>query len=193
MMKGSQRPDGQTPKALMWQTVLKGWDFRIAMAVGWAVLLLGLFPQVLPFETSDHVPLWPVVALTTAISLGVWGTERWLNDRLRESDYGELVRVIDPQSQALTLPYHVTAVVSFTAALVTAGATLVTPLIRATEAHAVLYALAAFFCTWSVVGFIEVLSITRSHIHRESEIRSLREQKAFEGRQAQRRRQRNGT
>ena len=189
MPRRSRRPDGQAPRAILRRTILQGWDFWIGLAVGLIVFVAGLFPAILPFDTTEHLPLWPFATILVVLSLGVWLGERWLADRIAGTDYGELVGMVDPDNSSLLLPYQVVAVTAFLGAIANALATLIAPQVDAQWAHGLIYGLAAFLTAWAVVGFIELLFITSGHMRRQAEVRSLREQWEAE----QRMRERNGT
>jgi hypothetical protein len=106
-----KRPDDLSRRRILWQT-LRSWDLAIAVAAGLVMFAVALWRDDFRGEKPYLVALVPI-GFTVAAAALVIG--RWIADHLRD-DYGELVRVVDPEGHALYLPYQVVGVVSVSAA-----------------------------------------------------------------------------
>lgn len=167
----TRRPDSRSWPRLVISTTWH-WDLWVALAAAVAFSVVTLAAG--GFRGSQ-VMLIAGIPTNLAIAVAAWLGGRWVADRLRTEDYGELVRVVDPREEAISLPYQVVALVATLGALVSgiaAGAfdgLTVVPL-------TILHGGTLFFTLWAVLGLASLITLTFRHQRRIAEIQSLKEE-----------------
>jgi hypothetical protein len=115
------------------------------------------------------------VPTNLTISVAVWLGGRWVADRLRTEDYGELVRLVDPREEAISLPYQVVAFIAILGALAsgvaagTLGELAIVPTV-------IFHAGTLFLTLWAALGLGSLIALTFRHQRRIAEIQSLKEE-----------------
>lgn len=159
-----------------WRTLLRSArhpDLCVAAAV-WsgAAVLLGL---------SDWVPASTLVAAVGITSSAGMLTAAWrqrtaLNQRLEKTDYGELLRMVDPSEDRVRAPYTVTMIASL-AALTCSSATAVLLSLTANRAVIVIFVPAtAGLVTWSILAIFSLVRLDSLHSRSVSRLLAMREQ-----------------
>lgn len=156
---------------------LIGWLSRHWDAIG-SALLAFLF-LILAFARGDTVDpalpyLFSGIAGGLAVSGAAVGGWRWVSDRMKDSDYGELLRVIDKKETNFSKPYITIAI----AGLVTSFYSLVAALIEGAISdtfRALLVTGLVLLASYCLLGSLSLLSLTRKHVARISSVRALRE------------------
>lgn len=167
----TRRPDAASWPRLVVSTTWH-WDLWIALAVAAVFTMLALAAG--DFRGSQPM-LIAGVPTNLTVAVAAWLGGRWVADRLRTEDYGELVRVVDPREEAISLPYQVVAVVAILGALLSGFAAAafdeltVGPLV-------VLHGGSLFFTLWAVLGLASLISLTFRHQKRIAGIQSLKEE-----------------
>jgi hypothetical protein len=105
-----------------------------------------------------------------------WLGGRWISDKLKDIDYGELVRLIDPGEVTLNYPYHLVAMVGFIGTGWTIFAAIVIDGVENRMLQGAIYAMTVGFVTWSVAGIISLARLSSRHQQRAARIRALKEQ-----------------
>ena len=158
-----------------WRTLLKNArhpDLYVAAAV-WsgAAVLLGL---------SDWVPASTLVAavgITSSAGMltAVWRQRTALNQRLEKTDYGELLRMVDPSEDRVRAPYTITMFASL-AALTCSSATAVLLSLTANRAVIVIFVSStAGLVTWSLLAVSSLMRLDSLHSRSVSRLLAMRE------------------
>lgn len=169
----SRRPDGASPASIWASTVLRGWDLWVSVAVGGGVAAISSATG--EFKGGSEY-YWPLVALCLTLAVGVWAVERWLADRLRSADYGELLGMADPDYGAVMAPYFVVEVIGFFAAVFAAVTAIIIEGLEGALAIAVVHGINAWLVSWTVLGVLSLFVVTNRHIRRQAEVSNLRKQ-----------------
>lgn len=115
------------------------------------------------------------VPTNLTIAIAAWLGGRWVADRLRSEDYGELVRIVDPREEAISLPYQVVSLVATAASLlsgVAAGVFDQLSVVPSTLFHGGVL----FLTLWAALGLASLMALTFRHQRHIAELQSLKEQ-----------------
>lgn len=178
-----KRPDGRSAGIIWLSTIAKGWDLWAGLVIGIAV---GVASVTTGRLTGGAGFYWPLAGLCLTCSIGVFGVQRWLADRLQNSDYGELIGIVDPDHSAATAPYFVVQVVGLFAAIMSAITALVIQDITASTSKAIMQGAVAWLVSWTFLGAFSLYIITQQHIQRDSKVANMRRQYEAEQRERDR-------
>ncbi len=170
-MKKNLRPDKAKPSTIFWRTVLS-WDLLTASLAAVAFGIAWLFIDELRGGT---LYLWPLLATSFGVAGLAWNMGRQASDRIRESDVGELVRMVDPEESAFHLPYLVVTYVALLSGIWTTIVAVVTDGIEGRGFKALLYGGVAFWFVWAVLGLFSLIRLTRRHDRNAAKVRSFKE------------------
>lgn len=173
--KTSSRPDSRSPGQIWVATIFRGWDLWVALAIGLGVAAISLASGQLTGGAGFY---WPLAALTFCLAVGVWAVERWLADRLRSSDYGELLGMADPDYRAAMAPYFVVEVVGFFAALSAVLTAVVIEGLEAGGSRALFHGVTAWLVSWSLLGLLSLFILTNKHMRREAAVENMKRERA---------------
>jgi hypothetical protein len=149
------------------------WDCLTAAAIAIAFLILTLSSD-RPLEDSTG-PLTLGVTAGIAVALGAALAGRWLTDRIQDDDYGELLRVLDPDESVAQAPFHTVTLVAAAAAVGSALLLLARDELSRTLA-AVAYSAVVFLVMYAILGLVDLLLLLQRHQRRQARLRSMREQ-----------------
>lgn len=101
-------------KRLFWSTLV-AWDSVLALVVGIAATIL----MVASDRDLENTGAYSTAAISGGVALALANvvTLRWLSDRMKRSGYGELIRSVDRDESALSLPYWIVFVAGITTAI----------------------------------------------------------------------------
>lgn len=163
-----RRDSAQVPLLLrsMWN-----WDL-------WAALIVGLVVAVAS-STIDIQPkrAWiaPVFVLScTALAIAVRQRTN-LRNRLRGSDYGEVLRIIDQTESEARMPYEITIWVAIAAVICSAPLAVVIEEICQRWAITTTLTVLSIVFVWSSAALLSVLRLTALHDKNEALLESKRE------------------
>jgi hypothetical protein len=105
-----------------------------------------------------------------------WLGGRWISDKLKDTEYGELVRLIDPGEVTLNYPYHLVAMVGFIGTGWAIFAAIIIDGVDNRMLEGAIYAITVGFVTWSVAGIISLVRLSSRHQQRAARVRALKEQ-----------------
>lgn len=168
----TSRPDKKSNWSLGWSTVV-AWDLVFAVITGGT--FFGLAGRSEGFKV-DRVLLLATAPTMVAFAIGVWVAGRWAADRIRNDEFGELVRIIDPQERAAQLPYLVIFSVALSgAAAALGGAALLGTLDSALE-QAAICSVVLMLVVWTFLGTFSLGRLSFRQQRQQAELRSLKEQ-----------------
>jgi hypothetical protein len=170
-MKKNLRPDKAKPSKIFWNTVLS-WDLLAASIVAAAFGISWLKIEQLRGGT---LYLWPLLAASFGVAGFAWNMGRQSSDRIRESDFGELVRMVDPDESAFHLPYLVVTYVALISGVWTTVLAVATDGIDSRGLKALLYGGVAFWFAWALLGLFSLIRLTRRHDRNAARVRSIKE------------------
>ena len=176
-----RRPGKKSRRRIVWRTAL-WWDLLLAVSiaviffVSWVIsdrftggkaYLIGAVPFIFGFATT------------------AWLAGRWISDRFKDSDYGELLRIVDPDEFALGYPYQLIAMVGFIGTGWCILAAIIIDGVTNRYVQGAIYAIALGFVTWSLIGVISLARISFRHQQRAARMRAMREELEAAARQGQ--------
>ncbi len=170
-MKKNLRPDKAKPTTIFRKTVLS-WDLLAASVVAVAFGIAWLKVEQLRGGT---LYLWPVLATSFGVAGLSWNMGRQASDRIRETDFGELVRMVDPEESAFHLPYLVVTYVALISSVWTTVVAVLTDGIQSRGVKALLYGGVAFWFVWALLGLFSLIRLTRRHDRNAARVRSIKE------------------
>ena len=123
-------------------------------------------------------PQWEWVVTVSVLSVTIAGLawHRWdsLRSQLRESAYGELLRVTDPNEAEAKLPYFVAIVVALGSAFTAAITASIVEILSRPWA-AVLLGLTCLLATWAGLGLVALVGISWAHYRMMARVEAARE------------------
>jgi hypothetical protein len=157
-------------RRMKWRTAL-GWDLFLA------IILAGAF--FVSWVISDRFVggkayLIAAVPFMFGSATAAWLGGRWISDKLKDIDYGELIRLIDPGEVTLNYPYHLVAMVGFVGTGWAIFAAIVIDGVENRMLQGAIYAITVGFVTWSVAGIISLARLSSRHQQRAARIGLLR-------------------
>jgi hypothetical protein len=167
-----RRQGSSSRRRIMWRTAL-WWDLLLAVSIAaiffisWIVsdrfaggraYLIGAVPFVFTFATT------------------AWLAGRWLSDRFKEGDYGELLRMVDPDEFEMGYPYQLIAMVGFAGTAWCILAAIIIDGVTNRYIQGTIYAVAVGFVTWSLAGVISLARISFRHQQRAARMRAMKEE-----------------
>ena len=163
----------QSPRVGRLRRVRNEWDAALS-------ILLALLFCVLAFaggyQIADPQP-YSVAAVVGGFTMGSTAlvAYRWISDRIKDSDYGQLIRVIDNSESNFSRPYIIVAVTGYLTSLYAVVLALVQ---KALPDNALIIAIALLIAlgSYSILGSISITLLSRRHIARLSRLRALREE-----------------
>lgn len=182
------RPDGKTRRELLRSTFFGGKSFGISVAVGLATAISSWLVDWVPVAAST---LFGLAALSMTVAGIVYGLSTVLISAHESSQYGRILRAIDPELEALRLPYVVVTAAAVSTALALVGAGLALPTLTASWSEALVFGVLAALGSYTSAGLIEVLVIDHRHRGRASRMLSSQERveaatrRAAKGKRAQ--------
>lgn len=177
-MKKNLRPDKTQPSTIFWKTVLSLDLLTAAIAaVAFGISWLGVEQL-----RGGTLYLWPLLATSFGVAGLAWNMGRQSSDRIRESDFGELVRMVDPDESAFHLPYLVVTYVALLSGVWTSVVAVATDGINSRGLKALLYGGVAFWFVWALLGLFSLIRLTRRHDRNAAEVRSIKESNEAEER-----------
>lgn len=157
---------------LFWKTIL-WWDLLAALLAGGTLYVLWIVTEEF---VGGKAFLVPAAGLSFALAGIVWVAGRHMADNLKDTDYGEILRAIDPKYEAVSLPYHVITLVAIVSGVWAGVGAMVEPAAEATWLRAFLHAVALGLFVWITTGFISLVRLSREQARNSAEVHSLREQ-----------------
>jgi hypothetical protein len=153
--------------------LLGNWDLLLAIATAGAFLWFVL-PSSRPLDDVKAF-LGPSVAYGVAIAGAATVVGRWISDRMKDTAYGEMLRVIDPGETRVQRPTYIVA----TAGLLTSLLGLVLVLTydefdRTVTGWA--YGALIFLAAYDLFGLADLYRQSRRHLARMSTVQATREQ-----------------
>lgn len=171
-------------RRLFWRTLL-AWDLGLSLAAAVA-LAVGLFTSERDLEDTTSIvaaaiPYGIAIATASVVSL------RWVTDRLKDSEYGRLVRAGDPEERAVSIPFYVVTGVGLLCSLL--GLTLVT-LVGETSRGltALLLTILFFLAVYGLLGTVSLFGIAARHQRNSARMQRIREDAQRDLREAARKR-----
>ena len=161
------------PPRKVWLRASASWDLALAM-LGTAAFAVALYTSDRPLEEARTVGIM-AIPFGVAIAGAAFVSVRWLDDRTKDSEYGELVRVGDPEQLASQIPYYLIVFAGIAASLVGVLLT-VTFKEFGRSATAALYSVMMFLGLYSVLGLLSLAVMTFRHSRRMSRLRALQEE-----------------
>ena len=122
-----------------------------------------------------HAVVAPAAALGIAVSAAALVALRWVSDRLKDSEYGRLVRSRDPKEAAVSLPFLLVASSGVAASLL-AIITLVVMNELTKVPRASLLSLLFLSGLYSVRGVASLVAIGAKHQQNSAEMQHIREE-----------------
>lgn len=155
--------------------------FRSACHLDLYVAIVVMIGTAILLSIGSWSPPWAVFGVVavplSAALLGVSVHQRdMLDDLLTTTDYGELVRIVDPSSEKVMAPYfvtHLSALMALSSSTITAVAMSVTTNRAAVVA---LVPLTMFFVVWAVLAEVSLARLGVVHRRHVSQIQALREE-----------------
>ena len=148
-----------------------GWDL-------WMALLVGLIVAVAS-STIDFQPKGAWIAPTFVVSCMAFAVavrqRTNLRNRLRESNYGELLRIMDQTESEARMPYSITIWIAVASVLCTAPTALVIESVYQKWAITTLLTVLSTVFVWSCGALLSVLKLSSLHDDHEAWIESQRE------------------
>ena len=157
----------------VWHAVKGSWDALLALIIGGAFVVVTLWS---PRALEDVRPLLIAsVPSGVAIAPGAMVAGRWASDRIKDSVYGEVIRVLDPNEARMQRPTFVVAATGVATTLVGIGLlTTYDEFGRATTVWA--YGLLLALALYGALGLFDLFRLGRSHLARLSILQSMREE-----------------
>lgn len=166
----------------IWESV-NAWDFWTAVAVAAAACVIMLASSRDLESTGAHA----AAAISGGVSLVVLDLValRWLSDRMKDSEYGELVRTGDTDEVEVSLPYWIVAV----SGMVTAALGFIGTLVDGELPRPGLLAYwtgLILVAAYALLGSFSLLRLTLWHQRQHASLQASRERAARQKRQNQR-------
>ena len=169
-----RRPDRASGRRILISTIWH-WDLWIAIAMGVAFAAIVALGD--DFH-SNRALLLAGVPANVAIGTAAWLAGRWVADRLRTEVYGELLRVIDPREEAISLPYQIVAIVALLGAVLCGLVGAMATWLSGWSA-VMLNSAALLLTAWATIGLGSLMMLTFRHQRRIAEVQSLKEQAEY--------------
>lgn len=159
-------------RGLVLRTLLS-WDLLVA------VVAAALFAVALLSSERDLEDLFRfvVVAIPFGVAIATYALTslRWVTDRLKDSEYGRLVRSQDPDELAVSLPFYVVAGAGLLCSLLAlVGATIVGEIDR-TATVAVMTGL-FLLSLYALLGTVSLFGIGARHQRNSAKMQRIREE-----------------
>lgn len=166
----------------IWSTI-NAWDFWIAL-VGAIVAAVLMVMSERPLDSTRAVG---IAAFSGGAALAAvdWSAMRWVSDRMKNTEYGELVRADDRDESDLSLPYWVVATCGVLLALLgIVGAALDGEMSR--HWLVVYWTALIFSAAYALLGSFSLAQLTLWHQKQSAAVQSSREATERMIREAQR-------
>lgn len=128
--------------------------------------------------------LFGLAALSVTVAMAVYGLSSVLISAHESSQYGRILRAVDPELVALRLPYEVVTAAAVMTALALVGAGLALPTLTAPLSEALIFGALATSGSYTSAGLVEVLVIDHHHRGRASRMLSYQEHREAANRRA---------
>ncbi len=146
----------------------------------YAAIVCGVAAAVLLGQTS-WMPSWTLTATVGSMTSAGLLTNAWrqrtaLDQRLEKSDYGELVRMVDPTQDRMRAPYTVTIFVSLLALTCSATTAVILSITTQRTVTVIFVAMTAGLLIWSALATLSLIRLDSLHNRSVSRLQSMREQ-----------------
>lgn len=173
MSQAMMRPDRRTTREIFIRTVVKAWDFWLSLILA-AIFFFSYRPFYHSFNGTTTV-LAAAAAYGVSIATGSIVAARWLSDRMKDDDYGRIIRTIDPEEVAAQLPYYVICFVGCGTSIWAIAGLAASPILKHLLSL-IYFSILLFLVSWSIFGFFGLLVLSWRHQRRAVAVKSLKEQ-----------------
>jgi hypothetical protein len=175
-----RRQGSSSRRRVAWRTAL-WWDLLLAISIA-TIFFVGWI--VSERFTGGKAYLIAAIPFIFGFATTAWLAGRWISDRFKDSDYGELLRMVDPDEFALGYPYQLIAMVGFVGTAWCLLGAIIIDGVTNRYVQGAIYAVAVGFVTWSLVGVISLARMSFRHQQRAARMRAMREELEAAARQA---------
>jgi len=152
--------------------LLGNWDLLLAMATAGAFLWFVL-PSSRPLDDAKAI-LGASVAYGVAVAGAATVVGRWISDRMKDTAYGEMLRVIDARETRVQRPTYVVAASGLATSLLGLVLVLTYDEFNRTVTALVFGAL-VFLAAYDLFGLADLYRQSRRHLARMSAVQAMRE------------------
>lgn len=180
----SQR-DNQSQRYLKLKSA-NSWDFWVALSLGIGVGVIWYYTELKP-ELVWFIPgASGVVASSILLSTVAWGKYNTMVTKIEQSDYGELIHLVDSDRTKLRAPYEITCNVAY----ISTGCMALTAIIiwHVSEAwSALLVGINSLFWVWTLLAMVSLRQMASKQDAHMAQLRSWRYKADFKQRERRRR------
>jgi hypothetical protein len=149
------------------------WDLLLALTVAVVFLIAWLISDRF---IGGKIYLMAAIPFMFGSATAAWLGGRWISDKIKDTEYGELVRLIDPEESALNYPYHLVAMVGFVGTGWCILSAVIIDGVKSRVLQGIIYAVTVAFIAWSLAGIVSLVRLSSRHQRRAARVRSLKEQ-----------------